>query len=191
MKHCDNYKELIALYYYGETGAEESAQVLAHMGSCASCRAYMDELRQALPLITPEVPTQAESRRATARVMERVVKPARLSNWKLFPAFAAALGLVLLASVGYMNRDLFLTGKPAPTAQVAAIRQPAPVGHKTAVPQVQVAARDHTVDVRNGAPPAPKLDKAQKDMELAQNMDVLTDLDVLEDLDTLDEMENL
>ena len=46
---CKDFEEDLVLYYYGDDSEAERSRVEGHLQSCASCHAFLDDLRKLLP----------------------------------------------------------------------------------------------------------------------------------------------
>ena len=46
---CKDFEEDLVLYYYGDDSEAERSRVESHLPSCASCHAFLDDLRKLLP----------------------------------------------------------------------------------------------------------------------------------------------
>src|ERR1700741_1144082 len=55
---CSAYEEDMVLYYYGEGSLAERQRVEEHIGACARCRQFVEDLRGLLPQMakTTEMP---------------------------------------------------------------------------------------------------------------------------------------
>lgn len=112
---CDDMQALVAELALGVAGGDERAHALAHIDSCAECRADVEEMSTAadsLLLLAPQVepPIGFE-----ARVMARVARPRRRVSWKTI-AVAASVALVASGVTGglvYSNgsHDRYLAGQ--------------------------------------------------------------------------------
>jgi hypothetical protein len=57
---CKDFEEDLVLYYYGDDSEAERSRVESHLPSCASCHAFLDDLRKLLPQMVK--PTERRSR---------------------------------------------------------------------------------------------------------------------------------
>jgi hypothetical protein len=103
---CENTKENLVLYYYGECTDAERNETATHLKGCASCRHFLEDLRKLLPLtVRPDEPPQAfwdaysrEMREKLAAAEERVSWWKGLGTFlRPWPVRAIATALTLSA----------------------------------------------------------------------------------------------
>jgi hypothetical protein len=134
----------IELYFYGELGAAERADVQRHLGSCRHCREALDELgviRDALasrPAVSMPASGDwstfmARLERAIARedAISTVEPPRERSGRPAYAGFLAMAALLALVTMGVLFVARSRPGAPASPPQAAVPAVPAP----TAPPQ--------------------------------------------------------
>jgi hypothetical protein len=103
---CKELEEDLVLFHYGELRDGERDALQNHLGSCASCAAYLQELGALLPLtaMTDEPPQTfwtdygREMRHKISSVNERKSWRQNLASWfqpRLLPAFGVAVVVAL------------------------------------------------------------------------------------------------
>jgi len=100
---CKDISGLIALYHYGELGADESALVSEHLRGCGRCRAELAETGRVLGAIRPETPAASESAILAEKVMTRITVR-RSPLVRLAPVFAALAVILVFMSAQYTGR---------------------------------------------------------------------------------------
>jgi hypothetical protein len=107
---CKRFEEMLVFKHYGELGADEGAELDAHLRACAACRAELAELEGTLGAIPGDEPSRAHVNEAVRGVMKRIRRKERPA-WKwLAPAAAAAaacaIALALLLSEDPSRQEL-------------------------------------------------------------------------------------
>jgi len=109
---CTNFEPDLVLYYYGECDRKDHLRVETHLEGCGSCRRFLEELRQLLPLTSkPDQPDEAfwhaYSREIRGKLAEVREKPSWWNEiltlfhpWPV-PALATALILVVALTLTF------------------------------------------------------------------------------------------
>ena len=109
---CKDFEEDLVLYYYGDDSEAERSRVESHLPSCASCHAFLDDLRKLLPqMVKPnELPQSFWDNYHREMVEKLACQEERKYCWRnllapmrvwMLPAFgtavvaALAIGLVI------------------------------------------------------------------------------------------------
>ncbi len=111
---CKNFEQDLVLYYYGECDRKDHLRVETHLEVCDSCRRFLEELRQLLPLTSKldepdEAFWDAYSREIHGKLTEVREKPSWWNGLLTFihlrrvPAFATALVLVVALTLTFTN----------------------------------------------------------------------------------------
>ncbi|MBI2841527.1 MAG: zf-HC2 domain-containing protein [Acidobacteria bacterium] len=125
---CQKYDDLLALFAGGDLGASEEERIEAHIATCSSCRAIVEELRshrEVLAGLADEAVDDAVLRSVRRRVMARIEPRAhRTGAWRWAWAAAAAIGAILV-SVAVLKhphdqRPVSTTQHPQPAPTVRA-----------------------------------------------------------------------
>ncbi len=109
---CENFEQDLVLYYYGECGRKDRLRVETHLEGCGSCRRFLEELRQLLPLTSKldepdEAFWDAYSREIHGKLAEIREKPFWWNKLLTFihpwpvPALATALILVVALTLTF------------------------------------------------------------------------------------------
>lgn len=113
---CNDITGLLPLYHYGELDPARAAEVEAHLAGCAGCAAELAEIRAALSLITPDVPTGFEAARLRARVLSSISARRKNPLLRFVPAFAGAALIAVIALI-FNYRGLFAPPVAPPMVQ--------------------------------------------------------------------------
>jgi hypothetical protein len=145
---CERYASTLA---DAAAGGVVTAEVEAHLGSCASCRAELATLREALGLADAELRTIASAEPSPslqARIRRAVAEEdaSATTTWRwLWPAMAAALLLLAVAA------GLWRVGGLAPPPRIAAATL-SPTSTAPSPPEPSAASRAADVSPRGAAP---------------------------------------
>lgn len=115
---CKDISALIALYHYGELGADETSLVSGHLRGCGRCRAELAETGRVLGAIGRVTPAASESAILAERVMARITVR-RSPLVRFAPVFASLAVILVFMSVQYTGR-LNTGPKPQPATRMAA-----------------------------------------------------------------------
>lgn len=110
--NCKNFEQDLVLYYYDECDKKDHIRVETHLEDCVSCRRFLEELRQLLPLTSKldepdEAFWDAYSREIHGKLAEVREKPPWWNKiltlfhpWPV-PALATALILVVALTLTF------------------------------------------------------------------------------------------
>ncbi len=120
---CTNFEQDLVLYYYGECDRKDHLRVETHLEGCGSCRRFLEELGQLLPLTSKldqpdEAFWDAYSREIRAKLAEVREKPSWWNEiltlfhpWPV-PALATALILVVALTLTFTKGMWRTQGTP-------------------------------------------------------------------------------
>lgn len=117
--------EVLSAYIDGEAPAAERAEIESHLDACANCRERKDALFRAKEAVAglPQVEMNADEVRDLRRALASTASR-RAPLWPRIAAVAGALGVVLVAFVGYrafrQESGVTCAPPPADTADVRA-----------------------------------------------------------------------
>ena len=121
---------LIGAYALGATDPGESEAVEAHLPTCPACRARLAEYRELGDALLYSAPSMTAPQGMTERLQRRLVASRReaapASRWTrlrgalLLPALAAAILLLLVTNVYWINRTNHLERQAAEQASIFA-----------------------------------------------------------------------
>jgi len=154
-KNCNDITGLLPLYHYGELDQARAAEVESHLAGCPVCASELAEIKAALALITPDIPTGFEAARLRARVLSRISARRKNPLLRFVPAFAGAALIAIIALV-FNYKGLF-----APPAAPPVI-------------QPNTAAVVATTDI-----------DMMENYDLVANLDLLEDMDAVEGMEEL------
>ena len=115
---CKGFEEDLVLYYYGEIGDHEKQKVEQHLGNCAGCSRFIEELHRFLPqMALPEdLPQSFWDDYYRETVVKLTHQREQKSDWRnlfaplrtwMIPAFGtaviAALAFGVVLSKGNLN----------------------------------------------------------------------------------------
>ncbi len=120
---CTNFEPDLVLYYYGECDRKDHLRVETHLEGCGSCRRFLEELGQLLPLTSKldqpdEAFWDAYSREIRGKLAEVREKPSWWNEiltlfhpWPV-PALATALILVVALTLTFTKGMWRTQGTP-------------------------------------------------------------------------------
>ncbi len=110
--NCKNFEQDLVLYYYDECDKKDHIRVETHLEGCVSCRRFLEQLRQLLPLTSKlDEPDEAFWDAYSREIHGKLAEVREKSPWwnkilTLFhpwpvPAFATALILVVALTLTF------------------------------------------------------------------------------------------
>jgi len=100
---CEKTAGLLALYHFGELGADEAAFVREHVDGCPACRAELNAIEGMLGGISRHEPSQFAVSRSVNRVKARIARPSVAAMVMRFVPVALAASIAVLAVAIYYN----------------------------------------------------------------------------------------
>jgi hypothetical protein len=134
MMDCTHWNESLIGRLYDEISAEENVALETHLGSCAACRATLDELRSVREVLAADEPSVPRTPRVVVLRAQR--------SWTRTAMAASLLGAALLGGLG-TGAGYALGKQRGPHAPVVATgTKPAPATSPALDPATEALIRD-------------------------------------------------